>query len=100
MQEGSLVVALTSFDEVKREWPALPFPNKGDILTICDIRPHPNAEIRALGIVLLFFDELEGSPGICDKTVEGEWNFAEIQPPMEINIEELTEIEVLELCTV
>lgn len=86
MRKGSLVVAVSDFTDVKKDWPMLNYPNKGDILTVSDVLPHP----KFCHLNLLLFEELNNPFGICDMTHNGEWNFREIQPPMEIDLFEET----------
>ena len=83
MQIGSIVETVGDFEQLRNVW-AFPYPKKGDALTISAITKHPNAEAHNLGIVLLYFDELPGSPGICDKTINNEVNFIELILPDDI----------------
>ncbi len=86
MQVNSLVKCLTDFEQVRKEW-GFKYPYKNDILTISAIESHPVGHCRRLGINLLWFHETPELVGVCDKDIEGIWNFMEIQPPMEISIE-------------
>ena len=89
MQQGSLVEAVTDFTEVKRTWPMLEYPNRGDILTVKSVVPHPNKDMIKLGAVLLTFEEINNEHGISDMKQNKEPNFIELQPPMKIDIEEI-----------
>jgi len=98
MQENSLVQAVVGFDDVRSAW-GFDYPNKGDILTIRKIEPHGNEENRKKGMNLLWFHEKPDLVGMCDKTFYGEWNFVEIQEPMEVNVDEIVlqgELEIIE----
>lgn len=89
MQVGSLVETISDFSELKKEWNFINYPNKGDILTVKNIMPHPHNQMRHLGAVMLTFEELDNPYGISDKKVDGTPNFIELQPPMNIEIEDL-----------
>ena len=75
MKVGSIVEAVADFTEIQRTWPMLPYPKKGDILTVSATQPHPH------GGLMLWFDELPGSWGIASETVQGEYNFIELLLP-------------------
>ncbi|MEK6829088.1 MAG: hypothetical protein AABY15_03095 [Nanoarchaeota archaeon] len=83
MQSGSIVETVGDFEEVRRQW-GLPYPKKGDALTVSAVTPHPNEECRKKGIVLLSFEEIPNLPGVCDKTLSGKPNFVELSLPDEI----------------
>lgn len=89
MQVGSLVEVVSDFSEIKREWPFISYPNKGDILTIKSIMLHPRSQMRRLGAVMLTFEELDNPYGISDRKIDNTPNFIELQPPMSIEIEDL-----------
>lgn len=89
MQQGSLVEAVADFTSVKRDWPFIEFPNKGDILTVKSVTLHPHKSMRKIGAVMLTFEELNNEWGISDRTYKNEPNFIELQPPMKIDIEEI-----------
>jgi len=80
MKEGSLVVTVGDFEELRRSW-GYPYPKKGDVLTVSSIEPHPVSEIRNAGIVLLNFQELPGLIPVCDRKLSGGDNFQELQLP-------------------
>lgn len=92
MEVGSLVETISDFEESRITW-GLPYPKKGDILTISSITPHHVSHCRKLGIVLLEFYELPNLIPICDKDINGKVNFIELLPL--INIEELIEEQSL-----
>lgn len=81
MRVGSIVQAVADFTEIKRVWPMLPYPNKGDILTVSAVCEHPANDSRSPDAVMLWFEELPGSWGIADKTIHGEDNFVELLLP-------------------
>ena len=81
MQIGSLVETVGDFEEIRSTW-HLPYPKKGDILTISGISKHGNSSVSKKGIVLLNFEELPNLVGVCDKTIHGEPNFVEVLPPI------------------
>lgn len=89
MQIGSIVVTTGDFEKVRFEW-GLPYPKKGDVLTVCSITKHPNSHCNKKGIVLLKFDEIPSLVGVCDKTINGDPNFIEL--PLPDDIEELLKI--------
>ena len=86
MQIGSIVETVGDFEQVRREW-GLPYPKKGDVLTVMAITKHPNIEVSRMGIVLLHFEEIPNLTGVCDKTVNGKPNFVELR--LQDDIEEL-----------
>jgi hypothetical protein len=89
MQVDSLVKVETDFTEQQLRHPDIDYPVKDTIITVSNISPHPNKEVRDLGIVLLeFYEHPDGIP-LCDKTVNGDHNFVELQPPMQSVIHEL-----------
>lgn len=83
MQIGSLVETVGNFEQVRKEW-GLPYPKKGDVLTVCAITKHPNEEVSRMGIVLLHFEEIPRLTGVCDKTIHGKPNFVELMLPDDI----------------
>ena len=83
MRVGSIVETVGCFEEVRREW-KLPYPKKGDVLTVSAVTPHHNADCRKKGIVLLHFEEIPNLPGVCDKTIDNKPNFLELIIPDEI----------------
>lgn len=96
MKVGSHVETVGDFEEEWKSWD-LPYPNKGDVLTVSHIAPHPNKECNDAGIVLLSFEEKPSLPGLCDKKIDGEVNFVELRLPdavaeaLEVPEEELME---------
>jgi hypothetical protein len=88
MQVGSLVECVADFSKIEEQW-NVSYPKQKEILTITNIAPHPNAELRTKEIVLLEFDEYPDIPGLCDKTEEGVDNFVELQPPMDNVLESI-----------
>lgn len=78
-----MVETVADFTESRITWPTITYPDKGDILIVSHIQEHHNKECRKKGIVLLHFEELPNTPGICDKTVFDEPNFIELLPPIE-----------------
>ncbi len=78
MKIGSIVETVADFEELRRTW-NLPYPKKGDVLTISCITPHPNLFNSELGLVLLYFEELPNLTGLCNKTVYNEPNFVELE---------------------
>lgn len=93
MQVGSLVETVGDFKQVEMEW-GFVYPKKGEILVVSNITEHPNNKCRKKGIILLHFDEYPKLFGICDKTYKGESNFIELQPPIEVSIENICCVEV------
>jgi hypothetical protein len=87
MQIGSLVETVADFTEERNTY-RLPYPNKGDMLVVSDMKDHNNAECRKHGIVLLFFEEIPNMIGICDKQMDGTPNFIELMPPIEADYHE------------
>lgn len=83
MQIGSIVQTVGCFKEVRETW-KIPYPKKGDVLTVKLITKHPNKECHDKGIVMLQFEELANTFGICDKQVNGKYNFLELRLPAEI----------------
>ncbi len=83
MNIGSIVETSYDFNKERSQW-GLPYPTVGDTLTVSNIQRHDNSEIRALGIVLLSFEELPYLVPVCDKRITGEDNFVEVLPPMDI----------------
>lgn len=82
MQVGSLVETVTDFEDVRHVY-NMPYPNKGDILTVSHIDDHHNPKCREKGIVMLSFEELPNTLPLCDKQVDGTPNFIELLPPIE-----------------
>lgn len=76
---GCKVKTISDFEELRKVW-NLPYPRKGDILTVKHIEPHPNRNLREKGIVLLYFIESNNPNGVCNKKVNGDINFQLIQP--------------------
>ena len=76
MKVGSLVEAQHDFDDVRKEW-GLPYPYKGNILTVSHMEKHHAVR----GGFLLWFEELDLPTGLSDKQVDGTWNFKELLPP-------------------
>jgi len=62
----------------------LPYPKKGDCLTVVNIAKHPNNEVSKKGIVLLYFEEIPNLLGVCDKQINGNPNFVELLLPDDI----------------
>lgn len=89
MQVDSLVKVEADFSEQQLHWPDIEYPVKDSVITVSNISPHPDKQTRDLGIVLLEFHEYPNTPGLCDKTINGEHNFIEVQPPMKAVIHEL-----------
>lgn len=87
MQVGSLVETVTDFEDVRHVYD-MPYPNKGDILTISHINDHHHPKCREKGIVLLSFEELPNTLPLCDKQIDGTPNFIELLPPIEAPYEE------------
>lgn len=87
MQVGSLVETVADFTEEQAIY-NLPYPQKGDYLVISEIRDHHNPQCKSLGIVLLSFEELPTTPGLCDKQIDGTPNFVELLPPIPDDYEE------------
>mgnify|MGYP001573299130 CR=1 FL=1 len=83
METGSIVETVGDFEEVRRQW-RLQYPKRGDVLTVSAVTPHPDAECRRKGIVLLYFEEIPGLTGISDKKIDGTPNFVELRLPDEI----------------
>lgn len=83
MQIGSIVETVGDFEDVRREW-GLPYPKKGDVLTVMGITKHPNKDVSRKGIVLLHFDEIPNLTGVCDKQINGKPNFVELLLPDDI----------------
>jgi hypothetical protein len=80
MRVGSITETVGDFEEVRRRW-KLPYPKKGDILTVSAIVEHPNKDVRKKGIVLLYFEELPSLIGVCNKQVNNKPNFVELLLP-------------------
>jgi hypothetical protein len=83
MQVGSIVETVGDFEELRKIW-NLPYPKKGDGLTVKAIFKHPSKETSKKGIVLLHFEEIPELPGICDKDINGKPNFIELLLPDDI----------------
>ena len=83
MQVGSIVETIANFEELRAIY-GLPYPKKGDVLTVSAITKHPNSELNKKGIVLLFFEEIPNLPGVCDKEITGTINFQELSLPDDI----------------
>lgn len=83
MKIGSIVETVGDFEDVRREW-GLPYPKKGDVLTVSSITEHPHISVRKKGIVLLNFEEIPNLIGVCDKKVNGSPNFIELSLPNDI----------------
>lgn len=81
MKVGSTVETKADFSEERTTW-GLPYPKKGDLLTISYMQPHHNPHARRLGIVLLKFEELPNLIPISHKTIHNKINFVEVLPPM------------------
>jgi hypothetical protein len=62
----------------------LPYPKKGDVLTVSSVHIHHNIECAKLGIVLLTFEEIKGLPGQADKTINGDANYLELEMSTEL----------------
>lgn len=77
MQVGSIVETVGDFETVRMQW-GLPYPKKGDVLTVMAITKHPNRDVSKKGIVLLHFEEIPNLTGVCDKTINGKPNFVEL----------------------
>lgn len=86
MEVGSIVETVGDFEELRRSY-GFPYPKKGEYLTISNIEPHTTPACNKKGIVFLYFEEKPGLVGVCDKKIDGEPNFVEVLPPMEISIE-------------
>lgn len=80
MKIGSIVETVECFEELRSNW-GIPYPKKGDVLTVKSITKHPNKECDNKGIVMLQFEEINNSFGICDKQINGKPNFVELQLP-------------------
>jgi hypothetical protein len=92
MEIGCKVICVTSFEAIRSVW-GFDYPYAGDILTVIGIDPHPNKEVRANGIVCLFFKEKPTLCPVCDKQVDGTPNFI----PIDEKSEELVDtIEIQE----
>lgn len=91
MKIGGLVETVANFEEL-RELYGFPYPKKGDVLTVSDISRHPNRSVSRKGIVLLSFEELPELMGVCDRKVNGDWNFRELVVPDDL-LEEVLELE-------
>ena len=83
MKTGSIVETVGDFESIRKEY-SLPYPKKGDVLTVIGITKHPNKDVSKQGIVLLHFAEIPSLPGVCDKQVNGKLNFMELILPDEI----------------
>ena len=83
MKIGSIVETVECFEELRRAW-RIPYPSKGDVLTVKSITKHPNKECNSKGIVMLQFEELNSPFGICDKQINDKHNFVELQLPDDI----------------
>lgn len=83
---GSRVKTVGDFEELRMLW-NLPYPKKGDVLTVKSIEQHPNKKLRDMGIVLLYFVESSNTKGICNKTAYGDFNFILIPPIQNEEIE-------------
>jgi hypothetical protein len=99
MRVGSIVETVADFEQLRRVW-NLPYPKKGDVLTVSAITRHPNPEVNKRGIVFLHFEELPGLTGLCNKTIYNKPNFLELTLPdeiMELLEQPIEEVEILEL---
>ena len=83
MKIGSIVETVGDFEELRKIW-GLPYPKKGEVLTVSLITAHQNKNVSKKGIVLLYFEELPTLPGICDKQIDGTPNFVELLLPDDI----------------
>ncbi len=83
MQVGSIVETVGDFETVRIQW-GLPYPKKGDVLTVMAITKHPNRDVSKKGIVLLHFEEIPNLTGVCDKTINDKPNFVELLLPDDI----------------
>ena len=77
MRIGSIVETVADFTEVSKVW-GYNYPDKGQLLTIRLIEDHPVPDVAALGIVLLYFEELPDLVGVCNKKADGIPNFVEL----------------------
>jgi hypothetical protein len=91
MQIGSIVETVGDFEDLRGVW-GLPYPKKGDVLTVAGIDKHLNPKLRQKGVALLRFEEILNLMGVCDKRIDGRANFVELQLPEEI--EELLQCKV------
>jgi len=96
MQIESIVETVGDFETVRMQW-GLPYPKKGDVLTVMAITKHPNSDVSKKGIVLLHFEEIPNLTGVCDKTINGKSNFVELLLPD--NIEELLKAPLEHECS-
>jgi len=93
MQVGSIVEVVANFEHLRRTW-GIPYPKKGDVLTISGITKHPNKKARENNIVLLSFEETPFLIGICDKKFDSTPNFIEL-----LLHDEIKKLLNLEKCT-
>lgn len=77
MRVGSIVEVVGNFEESRLVW-GLPYPKKGEVLTVSFVTEHPTPNVRNKGIVLLTFEELPNMIGICSMTFDGKPNFVEL----------------------
>ena len=85
MKIGSLVETQHSFEVERNGW-NLPYPYKGDVLTVSHIEKHHALKNG----YLLWFEELNFPTGLSDRQVGGKLNFKELlSPEQQIDVEEL-----------
>lgn len=83
MNTGSIVETVGNFESIRATW-GLPYPKRGDVLTVRAITPHPAPDLRRIGIVLLHFEEIPLLPGMCDRASDGSDNFRELMLPPDL----------------
>lgn len=95
MKVGSIIKCVVSFEHLRSIW-GFDYPKMGDILTISHLNPHPTREGKLHGILELYFTEKPKCIGLCDKQANGNHNFIELVPPIDLE-KELSVSEELEL---
>lgn len=93
MQIGSLVQCVTDFSHQELQT-GMKYPENQEMLVICGIEEHGNADCRKKEIVLLTFEEYPDLHGICDKRIDNTPNFVELQPPAEELMHDLFSDEI------
>jgi hypothetical protein len=78
LKPGNKVVTVASFELLKNTY-NLPYPTKGDELTIRSVRLHHNHDLAKKGVLLLEFEEIGDILKICNKTKDGKPNFIKIR---------------------
>jgi hypothetical protein len=80
------VKCVVSFESLRKTW-GFDYPKMGEILTVSQIKEHHDKECRDAGIVLLRFYERQNCCDLSDKQINGNHNFIELMPNIDLAVE-------------